>query len=304
MPKQTDSTPDKLRPYISHGLDVQWRDGDKHGFADCPWCGREGKFAIVAQTGQWSCPVCLEGNAKGGGNVYVFLRMLWDRSFEETTPADYRQLAIDRTLEDLDTPIQWNLCRSIINGEWLVPGYGIDGVLKTLYRYTQQKDRKALLATATLGHYLTGMNLFDKKKPVVFLCEGVWDAMPLWEQLGKTKEAGEGFAPTASLSASLLSEANVLSFPGANTFHEGWAELFADKVVHLMAQNDHERRHPKTGKLVPPASFRGMKRITEILVKAKKPPRSINVLWWGERGFDTDLPSGFDVRDTFASVSA
>lgn len=302
-----ESTPEKLRPYEFHGLDLSWKNGDTHAVAsECPFCGRSGKFNIVIATGQWRCVVCEEGNDKGGGNIYILLRKIWEMSFDQTTPTDYRELAKNRTLEDSETPMRWELAKSILTGEWLVPGYGLDGTIKTLYRYSSNGSRKALLATPTLGHYMTGLNLFDKKKKTVMMCEGVWDAMPLWEQLGKCKMTENGLALTANPDASLLSTANVLSFPGATTFKEQWCELFKGKEVILMAQNDHERitKHPKTGKRIvaKPASFHGMKKIAELLTKSSTPPELIKILWWGDKGYDESFKHGFDVRDVFASV--
>lgn len=307
MPQVEDETPDSLKPYICHGVDLAWKVGAKEAIGDCPWCGREGKFSVNAATGQWRCFVCLEGNdngkGTGGGNVYVFLRMLWEKSLEQTTTEDYQKLAADRKLHFDTTPLFWNLAKSYLIDKWLVPGFNTDLKLTGLYRYTWVDERMALLPTTTLGHQLlANPSSYVSSRGTIYLCEGIWDAMALWEILGVTKQTDEGYAQTASQEFNLLADANVLSVPSASTFYESWRPIFGGKRVILMAQNDHERIHPRTGMLVPPASYRGMQRVADMLAKAENPPSEISLLHWGEKGYNLDLPSGYDIRDALTSA--
>ncbi len=155
-----------------------------------------------------------------------------------------------------------------------------------------------LLPTPTLKHKLFGVNLYNKKKSEVFLCEGVFDAMALWETLRTTKRNDKGeLISTANPNSSLLYEANVLAVPGCKVFFVDWIPLFSGKTVNLVFDNDHPRENPKTGKDIEPAGLSGMQRIAAILNADKKPPLVINYLQWGEHGYDLDLPSGYDVRD-------
>src|SRR4051812_33530074 len=97
MPKVVDK-PDTLRPYLFHGLDLMWRDGGEQATADCPFCGRSGKFSVNIQSGEWRCFVCNEGEDKGkpirGGNAIVFLRKLQEYSANPDAP--YTELASNR----------------------------------------------------------------------------------------------------------------------------------------------------------------------------------------------------------------
>lgn len=106
--------PKNLRPYLFHGVELRWRDGEAEAVGACPWCGRDGKFNVSAETGQWRCWVCQEGSEKGGGNVYVFLRKLWELSDRETV--GYEDLAEDRRMLHQDTLMRWGVCRSSITG--------------------------------------------------------------------------------------------------------------------------------------------------------------------------------------------
>ena len=294
--------PEKLQPYDIHGLDLTYGSGDEEAVADCPWCGRAGKFSVNINNGMWRCLVCNEGSNKGkaiqGGNAYIFLRKLWEMSFDATTTKDYKLLADDRRLMHASSLLEWHLCKSIISDNWLVPGYGADGKLMTLYQYIKGKDGKSVLyPTSTLGHHIHGRNLYDKKKAVVFLCEGPWDAIALWETMGCGKEVNGKYSHTGNREVSLLQDCNVLAVPGCNVFFESWLPLFAGKVVNLMFDNDHERTNKKTGALIAPGALNGMKTVTRILSEASEPPESIHYLKWHEQGWDPDLPSGYDVRD-------
>ena len=294
MPVPTAKPPEKLRPYLFHGVELAWADGDNNAMADCPLCGRTAKFGVKISTGEYYCFKCGEK-----GNATVFLRWLWDASDKATTPDQYSQLAEDRSLLRTDCLMHWGVVHSVATNDWLVPGYNASGKLCQLYRYLHTAKGARLLPTPTMGHQLHGANLYSASKPLVYVCEGPWDALALWEALSMAKSTtdDERLAPTANLNASLLAQANVLAVPGCNTFAKAWLPLFADKVVVLMYDNDHPRTHPTTGKDVAPAGYAAVQRVAGLLSAARNPPQEINYLRWGEAGYDPDLPSGTDVRD-------
>lgn len=297
MPKLQQDVPETLQPYIALGLDLTWRDGDKDAHADCPWCGREGKFNVLIETGVWRCVVCAEGNDKGGGNATVFVRKLWDMSHAATQSEEYKLLADDRRLANWDTLMELGVARSILNHNWLIPaGYNSEGKLRTLYQYVSSTKRSYLLPTKTLGHHLFGTPMRTAER--VYVVEGFWDMAALWEVLKSTKLLDNGrLRETGNLAASLLADAAVVAVPGNMVFSESWAELFQGKDVVLLGQNDHRRVHPETGAVIPPASYVGMMRLSNILSESKTPPRSLSYLPYGPEGFDPSLPTGYDVRD-------
>lgn len=290
MPKIRQELPDTLRPYEFHGLDLVAKG--KQATADCPFCGKEGKFSVSVETGQYKC---WAGSCGKTGNAHVFLRELWDLSEKSTGSHD--ELCEHRGFLDATSPLMWEIVRSATTGDWLVPGYSPDGTLRQLYRYVHGPDRWTLYPTPTLGHQVHGVNLYDPARPVVWLCEGPWDAVALWETLGKTKGEADGFSVTANPDASLLKECSVLAVPGCNVFHESWLPLFAGKVVNLMFDSDHPKKNPKTGESLPPAGYAGMLRVAEMMASAREAPSEINLLKWGPEGYDPLLKSGHDVRD-------
>lgn len=297
MPKLQSTHPDTLKPFMFHGVNLSWQDGDKQATGDCPFCGREGHFGVEIATSKFSCFLCGES-----GNSRSFIRRLWGQSDKDTT--DYQTLAEVRKLLYPDTVMHWGLAKSIITGDWLVPAYDAKGHLSQLYRYVKTPDRMHLLATPTFKHGLCGVNLYDKSKSTICLCEGVWDAMALWEILGHAKliNTEEYLGPTTNPNRCLLADINVLAVPGCNVFLKAWSILFAGKVVNLMFDNDYPRKHPKTDKAIDPAGLCGMRRVTRILKGSTKPPAEINWLRWGEGGYSPELPDGHDVRDSLCQT--
>lgn len=279
-------TPKFLRPFIFHGVNVQSRKGQKQAEGDCPFCGRYGKFRINTETGQWRCVVCNEGTIKGGGNVYTFLRKFWETcKLPEDNAAKLKE---DRKLLAASSLGKWGVRFSYLTGDWLFPGYSPEGSLNQLYRYVQDREsgKMKLLATPGLNHQLHGINLWQADKPRVFVCEGPWDAIALWEVVSNSPK---------------FADANVIAVPGCNTFPASWCPLLAGKIVYLLFDNDHPRE--LNGKRVEPAGWAGMKRVAKLLQQADVPPKEIRFLEW-QKGHDHNpgLKSGCDVRDRIAGV--
>lgn len=292
MPTLNDTTPEQLKPYTFHGMDLTWRATDKNAIGDCPWCGGEGKFRVRITDGLWRCLLCAEGSAKGGGNSLSFVRLLHQRSLAETTDSDYEELKDDRAIVNKATLKKWQVAKSILNSAWLIPGYNPSGEVFTLYK----RGISAPFPTPTLGHHLHGVNLYKKKAKAVYLCEGPWDAMALWEVLGAAvpnEEDGLTYNPLQAKSC-LRAFGNVLAVPGCNTFMESWLPLFKGKDVCILFDSDHPKKNRKTEKLMPPAGYTALKRIAGIVAKVAS---SVTYLHWGDRGYDPDLPTGHDVRD-------
>ena len=285
-----------LRPYVFHGIYLAVKGGEALG--DCPFCGREDKFTVNIENGLWRCFTC-----GIGGNTITFLQELWKFLDKETT--NYQELADQRRLQPTSL-MEWGLVFSPLVGSWLLPGYSAEGKLHQLYKLTPVKGKPRWLATPTLAHKLHGVNLYDHEKETVFIGEGFWDGVAFWEALACCKYDSTGrLINTTNIGVSLLSEANVLAVPGSNVFFESWLPLFSGKIVNFLWDNDHPRKHPKTGAMIAPAAMSGIRRAAQILRDSKKPPTAVNFLKWGEgtfeglSGFNLDLPSGFDISDWF-----
>ena len=301
-----DETPDVLKTYIFHGLDFTITKGSRQATADCPFCGNSGKFTVTVDDGLSRCLSCNVGSENGkairGMNNYSFIRALHKASLSQVNQP-YASLAEDRSLLDPETLKAWGVCVSLSSGNWIVPGHSHDGKLNQLYKYVKTGERMLLSASPKMGVQIYGIPLFDASKPFVYICEGVWDAMALWEILGRVKRSSTGeLIQTTSEDASLRSEANVIALPGNNVFQNEWLPLFVDKVVVLMFDSDHPKKNPSTGETIQPAGFSGMMRAAGILLGSKNPPKSVDYLHWGEEGYDPSLKTGYDVRDALKST--
>lgn len=306
MPK-VDDTPRWVKPYRFFGLDPNWSEGAENAYADCPWCNREGKFGIYLVDGRWRCVVCEEGGAKGGGNLVEFMKRLWSQSLEETPDSFWETLAAERGLLDQDTLRQWGVALSYLDNLPLVPAYSAGtGDVNQVYRYvrlgTNGTTKRKLLAAPDTNHGIFGLNLYDPNKEYLYICEGVWDAMVLWEILRIAKLDGGGMLKeTSNPIYSLLANANVLASPSANVFNEAWLPLFEDKKVVICGDSDHPRKHPRTGNMETPVGLKSAIKLTRMLAKAERPPKELRVLYWGPKGYDENQPHGYDLRDLLTS---
>lgn len=286
-----------LQAYRFHGLDL--RVSGSQAIGDCPFCGKAGKFAVIAETGVAHCWTCVidPDSPKGGINPLSFLRRLWELCGPVTGAKDLAVLAEDRRLLDPATLAAWGIVRSPLTGDWLIPGYDDQGRIHQLYRRVRLKDKEGrwtwkLLPTPGVwepgkAHGLHGVSLYNPKRPEVYLAEGWGDGMTLWEVL---RRRPKGVTPDAHA-------VNVLAVPGCNAFSDSWTTIFAGKKVTLLYDNDHPRPNPKTGTLVESGGLPGMRRVAGLLRAAPTPPTDIHYLAWGEGGFDPKLPDGYDLRD-------
>ncbi len=293
--------PDLIKPYRFLGLTLT--NKSKEWFGDCPFCQSERKFSINEETGKWKCFVCMEGSGRGGGNIYTFLKLLYLYSQQMTADLSYTQLAEERRFQSADTPKAWGAVQSVITGEWLVPGYGLDGKLLNLYRWRLVEGKRRLQSTSTLKQRLLGVHLYDPSKPYVYLCEGFWDGCAMWETLGNlyAPEGGD-YDLIVDRDESLLSQVNVLAVPGAGIFVEEWGQLFYKKEVTLLYHNDHMRVNAQTGREVTPPGLAGMRRVSQIFSTVAEKPAKLSYLTWGgdEHGGNKNLKDGYDLRDHFA----
>lgn len=273
--------PKKLKPYLFHGVELGKTEGEGQAVGDCPFCGREGKFAVDKETGLWNCRVCRSGSRQGGGNVYTFLRLLHEAS--PCPAAEAAKLAADRRMLSSEAVERWGCVISLLDGVWLVPGYNAEGKITQLYRYDvadRATGRRALLATPELSHGIHRPAGYDPKRGDVWVFEGVWDG-------AAADEARRGSPQPAA--------ANVLAVPGANVFDTKWQPLFAGKRVYLLYDSDRPREN--RGTVTWPVGYEWMRRAARVLAEGSDAPAEILYLRWGPDGYDPELPDGYDVRD-------
>lgn len=295
MPKITEDPPlpEGLRVYKFHGLaGLEPSLTEDDAKADCPFCGKEGKFGINQKSSLFNCFVC---GTKG--NEHTFVRQLWEMAYKllkPTSPA-YAKLVADSGFSSSVAVHAWGVAKHPLTDEYCLPGWNHEGKITGLYRWCpirteDGKWTKRLLPSPGMGHHLFGLSLYDDAKPIVALCEGWRSAIRLYEVLRDTERGG----------VPLLDDINVIAVPGANSFKREWCRWFEGKVVWILYDNDHPNVNPKTGKEVLVGGPAGVARVASILQSAEAPPDEIHYLGWGVEPparYNPDLPSKYDVRD-------
>jgi len=301
MPRAPKDIPDTLRPYISNGVNLEWGEHDHEAKGDCPFCGREDKFSVNIDTGQYRCFICQDGNTKGGGNPYIFIRHLHKESLRTTNVDQYADLIRDRKLLSVEALRVWGCCRSVTTGNWIIPGYSPSGEICQIYSYVPKGGRMLMLPTATLGHQMFGLSL--PLTDVVWLTEGPWDGIALWEIMSMTSMTESGLAPLSN-GTSLLATNSVMSISSTGAMGDPFIKyipMLAGKTVNLCFDNDHPHYNEKTGEPIDPSGWLATKRAL-MLLDCDTPPKQINFIRWGSNdigyeGVNLELSNGYDVRD-------
>lgn len=288
------STEDRLRPYTFHGIELNGNGTVQTG--TCPFCGKDKKWYVSSETGQWQCKVCGEQ-----GNAITFLRKLHERSVRATKVGDLAQLAADRKLAYPATVAAWGACRSIVDTTWLIPGYDTHGKLHQLYkRIRQMKDGAwtyVLMPTPCMwtegrSHGIhMALGSFNPAKPNALILEGPWDGMAWWETARISKLVDGQLEPTGQEASSVLKDTNVYAVPGCTTFPDHWLGLFKGKEVAFGFDSD--RKVGADGKLSR-AGYEGVNRNAKKVTGLAK---TVSWIKWGEDGYDPDRKDGWDVRD-------
>ena len=282
MPVVNDK-PEKLRPFIWHGVDLEYMEKGKEALGECPFCGRSRKLSVDISTGRWRCLVNCSS-----GNIITFIRKLWEVSFANTKMEEYEELKNDRKLLEEEKIREWGICKSFLNNLWLVPGGNEKGNINNLYTYTPSikkgKPIRLMFSTPTLNHGLFGVQDFNESYKRTYWVEGAWDGIALAELMRNPKMPKE-------------LKGNVLGVPGCGVFNPSWSFYAENKDNFFLYDNDHPTVNKKTKELLEPAALAGMKRAANVIIKSGIPSHSVNYITWGVEGFNESLPEGLDLRD-------
>lgn len=299
--------PDKVKPFTFHGVEL-FEIREKETIANCPFCQKDGHFCISNETGQWSCKRCGEGQGKGeGGNIPGFIQKLYQLSLDnfitnvkDTESHPLKELSENRKIGE-DTLSEWGVTAHPFNSnDYLIPVLNKEAKLANLFRVTPSQEHPGkllVLPTPTLKIHPVGTQLLKKQRNI-WLAEGPWDGMVLYNAF---KKYSEEYKITKKPENALIRKNGVLVLPGCNSFSKEWFEPLKDKNVYILFDNDHPKKL-KNGKTIQPG-YDGTKRILRMAEKeTTNNPKSIHYLEWGPDGYTDELDSGFDLRDLFSRV--
>lgn len=243
-----------VKAYWQHGF-LPTHENSSQIFGTCPFCGGEQKFYVNKESKKWDCKTC----GKRGG-FKTFLKEIYEHCQDFFSGTIGRNLAKDRKIS-LVTLKKFGFAYNFRNEKYMLPIIDINGEIQDIRTYSLPKGKKKSRLYTTTGclPYLFGMRYFDVDEKEIWLCEGEWDGMALYHVMQE-----------------LDMNDNIVSVPGSETMKQDWIELFRDKNVHVLYDND------KAGKT-------GMLKAYGLLLNIVE---SIDFIHWP----DTFL-EGYDIRD-------
>jgi hypothetical protein len=284
--------PEKIRPYLFHGLDLNQHLKDEW-VGDCFLCDKPGHLYVNSGTGQWNCRRC---NSKG--NIYTWLAALATAALRNTSAREYKPLVESRGIP-LTVLKTWGLAKSPLDDHWLLPTYNAKGAVTNLYSLRELRDKRGgaakarWLGTAALPAKFWGLQHATEHQTECWLTEGPWDAMHLMHLFGSIKRHGTRYARTADPGDSLLTERRILALAGCQTFPDELGASLLPTTI-LCFDNDHPRKLA-TGGVSQPA-WDGIKAF-----RTKHPDHKLRYLKWNPKPtksyHDPDLESGYDLSD-------
>lgn len=244
-----------LKGFEQHGVrflmgnEVESEKGNQK-IGTCPFCGRVNRFYVNMETSLWDCKSCSRS-----GNFNQFLEQRSAVYQEQCRGKVISDLAINRGLKP-QTLQEWGIGWSGIFYSVPVTGNPLRR-MTDLRRYSMNK--KALATAGSKLSFICPKLLTGSDR--VWLCEGEWDGMALYETL-----------------RALGINDDVFAAPGAGNIPVKLAELFYDKDLIVCYDNDE-------------AGMRGAERVCK---QAKGVVKSIKFIHWPK-----GLQEGFDVRDYY-----
>jgi len=206
-----------LKVFKQYGFIPQGESGGTQVVGRCPFCGANKKFFVKPESKGWDCKVCMR---KGG--YQMFLQQMVKHCQKNFKGEVVLKLVKSRGLKE-------NTFRS--------HGVGYNPLTKSYIIPVWDKDKETLLniriykngiLANTQGTKATLFGLQDTSRnfKTIWLVEGEWDRMAMWEILKDTE---------------LDQDTITLAVPGAGVFRSDWQFYFMGKIVHVCYDNDYDK---------------------------------------------------------------
>ena len=264
-----------LKAFRQHGFIAQRTSGDSHVIGRCPFCEKEKHFYINYEKKKWDCKGCGEE-----GGYQTFLRKIIKYSQENLSTKRVNILAERRGLE-VDTLYQHKIGYNPLNDTYLIPIWDVNQeeiydikIYKKATKGKYKNQYKDLYSTAGCKSALYGWDDLEASKVCtdIWLVEGHWDKMAMWEILKQMDLIKKGHLP--------------VGVPGADTFKIEWLGFFKGKNVHVIYDNDYTKEK-EDGTVLIGAGFRGAHKVQVNLQGVASEVDFIHWPHYWEDGFDT-----------------
>lgn len=261
-----------------HGFLPQGFSGDNQIVGRCPFCEEDKKFYVNYENKRWDCKSCGE---KGG--YQKFLQKIMKFAQDNLTEKRADKLAERRGLK-VDTIYHHKVGFNPINKTYLIPLWDVNHeelydikIYKKVLTGDNEGEYKDLISTAGAKTTLYGWEDLEHGEACndIWLMEGHWDKMAMWEVLNDLEKFDRGHL--------------VAAVPGADQFKKEWCAFFKHKFVHVVYDNDHTKE--KGGKYIVGAGFRGAHKVLNYLQGIAD---RIDFVHWPK-----DWKDGFDFSDYY-----
>ncbi len=230
-------------------LGVEWEsESADQVIGTCPFCGKRMHFYASTKTALWDCKRCGKS-----GNIFDFLTEITQAKAGNLSKKDLHILKQTRGLDE-KSYTAWGIFK--IGDEYYLPEYNPrSGMVTSIQAWSPGKRPRTLPGTK---HGVFMPNDVSESG-VVWLCEGIWDAIALWECL---RSRGKNDI--------------VYGLPGATTFPKSLISTLAKKDVRVVFDNDKggEAGQTRAVMLLKPVAGR------------------LTLGQWPD-----GIPNGFDIRD-------
>jgi Toprim-like len=244
-----------LRVFTQHGFRIKGESSGSQVFGNCVFCGHRQNFYLNPEKKMWDCKSC----GKHGG-FKTFLQACAN-SFA-TNFTKYKEsakaLSENRGIS-IETLIEKNIGYNPYNKSYTIPIPTSN--MEEIWDLKVYSNKKLSISAGCFTGLYGWENLLNAKSTEVWLCEGEWDGIALYEIMKREEKSDV-----------------VCAVPGAGTFRGDWVSLFKGKNVKVMYDNDD-------------AGKNGCDKVRKMLSGAAK---SLQFLIWPE-----ELKNGYDVRDFY-----
>lgn len=201
----------KLKGFATHGAFFT-RAGEKEATANCPICGKVGKLYVNHTNQAWDCKSC-----QRHGNLSHFLGYMSEIYAKKLTATAAKELADNRSIK-ISTLKEFGVGYDGA-GTYMIP-IVVEGQTIDIRRY--QIGGKIFSTPGVHGPMVLRMTKSNK----VWVCEGEWDTMAIWEaefrRHGGNRDKMDGITGVC----------------GAGAFPPKYAPFFQSKEVILAFDND------------------------------------------------------------------